>query len=90
MLCCVVLCCDQFDRGPKQVKPELVDLVTEDYDVSHCQRIHFFFSQNLKRQLDLTKANMLSTDKKAMQLMGEVKETSKKVQQLQEEEYRWV
>ncbi|XP_072033601.1 citron Rho-interacting kinase-like [Amphiura filiformis] len=43
---------------------------------------------NLKRQLDLTKANMITTDKKAMQLMGEVKETSKKVQQLQEEEYR--
>ncbi len=33
---------------------------------------------------------MITTDKKAMQLMGEVKETSKKVQQLQEEEYRYV
>ena len=35
----LVLCCDQFDRGSRQVKCEPVDLVTEDYDVSLCQQI---------------------------------------------------
>ena len=35
----LVLCCDWFDCGSRQVKCELVDLVTEDYDVSHWQRI---------------------------------------------------
>ena len=36
----LVLCCDRFDSGSKQVKREPVDLVTpEDYDVSLCQRI---------------------------------------------------
>ena len=35
----LVLCCDQFDHGSSQVKCEPVDLVTEDYDVSLCQRI---------------------------------------------------
>ena len=35
----LVLCCDQFDRGSRQVMCEPVDLVTVDYDVSLCQRI---------------------------------------------------
>ena len=35
----LVLCCDRFDRGSRQVKHEPVDLVTEDYNVSLCQRI---------------------------------------------------
>ena len=35
----LVLCCDWFDRGSKQVKREPVDLVMEDYDVSLCQQI---------------------------------------------------
>ena len=30
----LVLCCDQFDCGSRQVKREPVDLVMEDYDVS--------------------------------------------------------
>ena len=34
----LVLCCDQFDRGSRQAMRELVLLVTEDYDVSLCQR----------------------------------------------------
>ena len=33
------LCCDQFDHGSTQAKRELVDLATEDYDVSLCQQI---------------------------------------------------
>ena len=37
----LVLCCDQFDHGSRQVKRELVDLVTGDYDASLCQRIAF-------------------------------------------------
>ena len=32
----LVLCCDQFDRGSRQVKRELLDLAMEDYDVSLC------------------------------------------------------
>ena len=36
----LVLCCDRFDHGSRQVKRELVDLVMEDYDVSLCQRMH--------------------------------------------------
>ena len=36
----LVLCCDQFDRGSREVKREPVDLVTEDYDVPLCQRIY--------------------------------------------------
>ena len=40
----LVLCCDQFDRGSKQVKRESVDLVRDDYDVSLCQRIDFSHS----------------------------------------------
>ena len=35
----LVLCCERFDRGSRQVKRGPVDLVTEDYDVSHFQRI---------------------------------------------------
>ena len=30
----LVLCCDRFDRGSGQVKSDLVDLVTEDYDIT--------------------------------------------------------
>ena len=35
----LVLSCDWFDRGSRQVKRELVDLATEDYDASLCQGI---------------------------------------------------
>ena len=35
----LVSCCNQFDRGSRQVKHEPVDLVMEDYDVSLRQRI---------------------------------------------------
>ena len=30
----LVLCCDQFDRGSRQVKRDPVDLVMEDYDIT--------------------------------------------------------
>ena len=43
----LLLCGDQFDRGSRQVKREPVDLATEDYDVSLCQRI----SLNLNMKL---------------------------------------
>ena len=39
----LVLCCDRFDNGSRQVKRDQVDLVTEDYDVSLCQRIVITF-----------------------------------------------
>ena len=29
-----VLCCDQFNHGSRQVKCDLVDLVSEDYDIT--------------------------------------------------------
>ena len=29
----LVLCCDRFDHGSRQVKRDLVNLVTEDYDI---------------------------------------------------------
>ena len=35
----LVLCYDQFDRGSRQVKRDLVDLVTEDYDIALRWRI---------------------------------------------------
>ena len=35
----LVLCCDQFDRGSRQVKREPVDLIMEDYDITLCQQI---------------------------------------------------
>ena len=35
----LVLCCDQFSCGLRQVKLKPVDLVMEDYDVSLCQQI---------------------------------------------------
>ena len=35
----LVLRCDQFDRGSRQVKRDLVDLVTEDYDITLRWRI---------------------------------------------------
>ena len=35
----MVLCCDQFDRGSRQVKGEPIDQPTEDYDVLLFQRI---------------------------------------------------
>ena len=40
----LVLCCDWFNRGSRQVKHEPVDLVMEDYDVSLCQRIYLYYS----------------------------------------------
>ena len=36
----LVLCGDRFDHGLRKVQSELVDLATEDYDVSLCQRIN--------------------------------------------------
>ena len=36
----LVLCCHPFGPGSRQVKCKLVDLVTEDYDVSLCQQIN--------------------------------------------------
>ena len=38
----LVLYCDRFDRGSRQVKREPVDLVMEDYDVSLCQRVGIY------------------------------------------------
>ena len=35
----LVLCCDWFDCDSKQVKCDLVDLVTEDYDITLCWEI---------------------------------------------------
>ena len=35
----LVLCCDRFDRGSRQVKRDPVDLVTEDYDITLRWRI---------------------------------------------------
>ena len=37
--CPLVLYCDRFDRGSRQVKRELVDLLMKDYDVSLFQRV---------------------------------------------------
>ena len=44
----LVLYCDRFDRGPRQVKREPVDLLMEDYDVSLCQRvgIHNYYTKD--------------------------------------------
>ena len=44
----LVLYCDRFDRGSRQVKREPVDMVTEDYDVSLCQRvgIHNYYTKD--------------------------------------------
>ena len=30
----LVLCCDRFDRGSREVKHDPVDLVMEDYDIT--------------------------------------------------------
>ena len=35
----LVLCCDRFDRGSREVKRDPVDLVTEDYDITLRRRI---------------------------------------------------
>ena len=35
----LVLCCDWFDRGSRQVKGDPVDLVMDDYDITLCWRI---------------------------------------------------
>ena len=35
----LVLCCDRFDHGSRQVRREPVDLVMMDYDTSLCQQI---------------------------------------------------
>ena len=42
------LYCDRFDRGSRQVKRELVDLLMEDYDVSLFQRvgIHNYYTKD--------------------------------------------
>ena len=44
----LVLYCDRFDRGSRQVKRELVDLLMEDYDVSLFQRvgIHNYYTKD--------------------------------------------
>ena len=45
----LVLCCDWFDRGSRQVKRDPADLVTEDYDLTlrwriavNLQKLFFF------------------------------------------------
>ena len=35
----LVMCCDRFDLGSRQVKCDSVDLVTEDYDITLCWQI---------------------------------------------------
>ena len=35
----LVLCCDRFNCGSRQVKRDQVDLVTEDYDITLCWQI---------------------------------------------------
>ena len=44
----LVLYCDRFDRGSRQVKREPVDLLMEDYDVSLSQRvgIHNYYTKD--------------------------------------------
>ena len=44
----MVLYCDRFDRGSRQVKLEPVDLLMEDYDVSPFQRvgIHNYYTKD--------------------------------------------
>ena len=44
----LVLYCDRFDRGSRQVKREPVDLLMEDYDVSLFQRvgIHNYYTKD--------------------------------------------
>ena len=37
----LVLCCNRFDHGSRQVKRDSVDLVTEDYDITLRWRIDF-------------------------------------------------
>ena len=36
----LVLCCDRFDRGSRQVKRDQVDLLTVDYDMTLRWRIY--------------------------------------------------
>ena len=36
----LVLCCDRFDHGSRQVKHDLVEMVMEDYDIALSWRIH--------------------------------------------------
>ena len=43
----LVLCCDRFDRGSRQVKRDPVDLVTEDYDLSLGR--HEYFNQSINQ-----------------------------------------
>ena len=45
----LVLCCDQFDRGSRQVKRETVDLITEDYDVPYHFAREFLSDQFITR-----------------------------------------
>ena len=44
----LVLYCDRFDRGSRQVKSEPVDLLMEDYDISLFQRvgIHNYYTKD--------------------------------------------
>ena len=56
----LVLCCDQFDRGSRQVKQEPIDLVTDDYDVTLCQRI--IFPGGLQRAKDRSKIDASGPD----------------------------
>ena len=48
----LVLCCDQFDLGSRQIKHDPVDLVTEDCDVTFHWGIEvlFFGEKNLSSQ----------------------------------------
>ena len=66
MLCTsapLVLYCDRFDRGSRQVKREPVDLVTEDYDVSLCQQVGILYVESLGVRLPLMRTHEdLSSD----------------------------
>ena len=50
----LVLGCDWFNHGSSQVKREPVDLVTEDYDLSLCQRIEFFCNWWIASKAEVT------------------------------------
>ena len=59
----MVLYCDRFDRGSRQVKREPVDLVTEDYDVSLCQQVGILYVESLGVKLPLMRTHEdLSSD----------------------------
>ena len=81
----LVLCYDRFDRGSRQVKREPVDLATEDYDVSFCQRILNLICRKASRgsmasrAYDLlTKSQCSFLKKKYIYLKKKIKKKKKK------------